>query len=154
VSDVARAGAGTARGSAEPGGAGPAGKLGLVDGAKVVLLGAPPGWSPGDLPGGINLTRRRLPLGRVGAADLASAEVTIVFARNADGLAVACRAVATAPPAALWICWPRRAGGHRSDLTDDVVRRAGLALGLVDNKVAALDADWSALRFVRRRERR
>jgi len=54
----------------------------------------------------------------------------------------------------LWICWPRRAGGHKSDLTDGDVRRAGLALGLVDNKVAAVDADWSGLRFVRRRAAR
>ena len=55
--------------------------------------------------------------------------------------------------APIWICWPRRAGGHESDLTDNHVRAAGLSLGLVDNKVAAVDADWSGLRFARRRQR-
>jgi hypothetical protein len=53
--------------------------------------------------------------------------------------------------ASLWLCWPRRAGGHQSDLTDNVVRSAGLSLGLVDTKVAAIDANWSALRFSARR---
>ena len=54
----------------------------------------------------------------------------------------------------LWIAWPRRAGGHTSDITDNAVRAAALALGLVDVKVAALDDDWSALKMVWRVERR
>jgi hypothetical protein len=54
----------------------------------------------------------------------------------------------------LWVAWPRRAGGHTSDITDNVVRGIVLPLGLVDTKVAALDQDWSALRVVWRRERR
>lgn len=49
---------------------------------------------------------------------------------------------------------PRRAGGHRSDVTDKEVRAAVLPTGLVDVKVAALDHDWSALKFVRRSEDR
>ena len=52
------------------------------------------------------------------------------------------------PEGALWVAWPRRAAGHQSDLTDTVVRREGLALGVVDVKVAAIDEDWSGLRFV------
>jgi hypothetical protein len=52
------------------------------------------------------------------------------------------------PAGALWIAWPRRAGGHESDITDNVVRREALALGVVDVKVAAIDDDWSGLRFV------
>jgi hypothetical protein len=55
---------------------------------------------------------------------------------------------------ALWVAWPRRAGGHTSDLTDVVVRNELLPLGLVDVKVAALDDDWSGLRFVWRKELR
>ena len=49
---------------------------------------------------------------------------------------------------AIWAAWPRRAAGHSSDITDHVVREHALDLGLVDVKVAALDADWSALRLV------
>ena len=44
----------------------------------------------------------------------------------------------------LWIAWPRRAAGHVSDVTDNVVREHVLPLGLVDVKVAAIDEDWSA----------
>jgi hypothetical protein len=55
---------------------------------------------------------------------------------------------------ALWIAWPRRAGGHSSDITDNAVRDVILPLGLVDVKVAALDDDWSSLKMVWRVERR
>lgn len=52
------------------------------------------------------------------------------------------------PAGALWIAWPRHAGGHESDITDNIVRGEALALGVVDVKVAAIDDDWSGLRFV------
>ncbi len=52
---------------------------------------------------------------------------------------------------ALWVCWPKKASGIRTDLTDNQVRADGLAAGLVDVKVAAIDATWSGLKFVRRR---
>jgi hypothetical protein len=58
------------------------------------------------------------------------------------------------PAGALWIAWPRRAAGHRSDITDNVIREYVLPLGLVDVKVAAIDEDWSGLRVVWRVERR
>jgi hypothetical protein len=58
------------------------------------------------------------------------------------------------PDGAVWIAWPRRAGGHQSDIRDNDIRALALALGLVDVKVAALDEDWSGLRLVWRRERR
>jgi hypothetical protein len=48
----------------------------------------------------------------------------------------------------LWIGWPKKASGVATDLTETVVREYGLAEGLVDNKVAALDMTWSGLRFV------
>ncbi len=48
---------------------------------------------------------------------------------------------------ALWICWPKRASGVRSDVTEHAVRAAGLANGLVDFKIAAIDETWSGLRF-------
>lgn len=61
---------------------------------------------------------------------------------------------ALADHAVLWVAWPRRAGGHRSDVTEDLLRDVVLPTGLVDVKVAALDSDWSGLKFVRRRELR
>jgi hypothetical protein len=58
------------------------------------------------------------------------------------------------PDGAVWIAWPRRAGGGESDIGEADIREAALALGLVDVKVAALAADWSGLRLVWRRELR
>jgi hypothetical protein len=54
----------------------------------------------------------------------------------------------------LWIAWPKRASGVATDMTEDVVREVALPRGLVDNKVCAIDATWSGLRVVWRRERR
>ena len=53
----------------------------------------------------------------------------------------------SSPIGAVWVAWPRRAGGHTSDITDNVVREYALPLGLVDVKVAAIDDDWSGLRL-------
>lgn len=54
----------------------------------------------------------------------------------------------------LWVVWPKRASQVRTDLTEDVVRDVGLAAGLVDVKVIAIDETWSGLKFVvRRRDR-
>ena len=50
----------------------------------------------------------------------------------------------------LWISWPKKASGVPSDLTDNVVRNLGLATGLVDVKVVAIDDTWSAIKFVYR----
>jgi hypothetical protein len=50
----------------------------------------------------------------------------------------------------LWISWPKRTSGVATDVTETVVRKIGLANGLVDVKVCAVDATWSGLKFVRR----
>ena len=56
-----------------------------------------------------------------------------------------------AGPGGLWICWPKKASGVKSDLSERVVRKTGLANGLVDYKIAAIDQTWSGLRFTRRK---
>jgi len=58
------------------------------------------------------------------------------------------------PDRTLWVAWPKRASKVPTDLTEDVVRDVALPLGLVDVKVAAVDATWSGLKLVWRRERR
>lgn len=60
---------------------------------------------------------------------------------------------ANAGPGGLWICWPKKASGVESDLSERVVRETGLSSGLVDYKIAAIDQIWSGLRFTRRRPR-
>ncbi|MDH3272234.1 MAG: DUF3052 domain-containing protein [Gemmatimonadota bacterium] len=48
----------------------------------------------------------------------------------------------------LWVCWPKKSSEHFVDLAESEVRRTGLSAGLVDNKICAVDDDWSGLRFV------
>jgi len=50
----------------------------------------------------------------------------------------------------IWVCWPKKASGVPTDLTEDVVRQLALAGGLVDVKVCAVDETWSGLKLVRR----
>lgn len=50
----------------------------------------------------------------------------------------------------IWVCWPKKASGVPTDLTEDVVRELALAGGLVDVKVCAVDDTWSGLKLVRR----
>jgi len=57
---------------------------------------------------------------------------------------------ALTPDGTLWISWPKGTSGVATDLTEDVVRTIGLATGLVDVKVCAVDEVWSGLKFVRR----
>jgi hypothetical protein len=52
------------------------------------------------------------------------------------------------PAGGLWVAWPKRASGVPTDLTEDIIRAAGLEAGLVDNKVCAIDEIWSGLRLV------
>ena len=47
----------------------------------------------------------------------------------------------------LWIAWPKKSSGVKSDLTEDVLREVILPHGLVDRKVCAIDATWSGLLF-------
>lgn len=54
------------------------------------------------------------------------------------------------PDGGLWIAWPKRTSNVATDLREAVVRECGLAHGLVDNKVCAVDDVWSGLRFVYR----
>jgi hypothetical protein len=50
----------------------------------------------------------------------------------------------------IWVCWPKKASGVPTDVTEDVVRAIALDAGVVDVKVAAVDETWSGLKLVRR----
>ncbi|HEY5026131.1 MAG TPA: DUF3052 family protein [Acidimicrobiales bacterium] len=119
-------------------------KLGVRPGDVVALVGAPRGWTVPDLPDGATM-RRTLASG---------AEVVIAFVRRAAELEDLVTRVAPVLGSedALWLVWPRRAAGHDSDVTENLLREAVLPTGLVDVKVAAVGEDWSGLRFVWRRE--
>ncbi len=51
----------------------------------------------------------------------------------------------------IWVSWPKRASGVATDVTEDTIRAVALPMGLVDIKVCAVDATWSGLKLVRRR---
>jgi hypothetical protein len=59
-----------------------------------------------------------------------------------------------APADGLWIAWPKKASTVETDLDFSAVQEIGLGAGLVDNKSAAIDGDWQAVRFVYRKEDR
>jgi hypothetical protein len=122
-------------------------KLGIAPGHTVLLLGAPSSWSVPDLPDGVGLRRR---------GSFSGADVAVAFLRSMADVAPRLAAAVHYLDAhsALWLAWPRRAGGHTSDITDEGLREMVLPTGLVDVKVAALDDDWSGLRFVWRKELR
>lgn len=58
------------------------------------------------------------------------------------------------PAGGLWIAWPKKASGVATDLTDHAVRHEALPLGLVDDKVCAIDQTWTGLRLVWRQQHR
>ena len=124
-----------------------AAKLGLAPGMRALLLGAQPGYLAA--------------LGEVAAqVEFCDADVTDVtdldfiqfFALEQAALVarLPSLAAALATHGALWLCWPKRASKLPTDVTEAGVRAAGLAVDLVDVKVAAIDATWSGLKFVRR----
>jgi len=113
-------------------------KLGIHETSTVALVGANPEFTIPDLPPGVLL--RRSARGR--------SEVTVWFVRSAAELAARIGDMAKrADKNALWICWPKRASGVRTDVSEHAVRAAGLENGLVDFKIAAIDETWSGLRF-------
>ncbi|MGH9095343.1 MAG: DUF3052 family protein [Acidimicrobiales bacterium] len=120
-------------------------KLGLKSGLRLSLDHAPDGWSLTDPPDDLVVVDAPEP-----------ADVIISFHHAAHELVERFPELARRiyPSGALWLAWPRRAGGHHSDITDTVVRDAALPLGLVDVKIAAIDNDWSAQRVVWRRQTR
>jgi hypothetical protein len=54
----------------------------------------------------------------------------------------------------IWVSWPKKTSGVKTDVTEDVVRAEALPLGLVDVKVCAVDAVWSGLKLVIRKSER
>jgi len=122
-------------------------KLGIAEGGTFAIVAGPDDADAllGELPAGA----RRV-------ADPAAADVVLVFTVAREELARHVEALGRAifPDRLLWVAWPKRASKVATDVTEDVVRDVALPLGLVDTKVAAIDATWSGLRLVWRRELR
>lgn len=117
-------------------------KLGIKPGMSALIENAPRGYRStlGTLPPGAVIC----------ASGKGPFEFIQVFSRNEDDLARRMRRAkaALSKHGMLWISWPKRSAGVASDLDENVVRRHGLAAGLVDVKVCAVDETWSGLKFV------
>ena len=118
-------------------------KLAIKPDARLGLMSAPAGFDAtlGELPPGV-VVRRRLG-GQPFDVIVAFHDRQATLERRLPALAAALD-----PAGGLWLAWPKRASGVATDLTDVLVRRLGLATGLVDNKVCAIDEVWSGLRLV------
>lgn len=117
-------------------------KLGIAEGSRVLVSGAPKAFALPPLPSGVELVERaRSPL-----------DVVLLFVTTRSELSkrFAAPARALAPAGRLWVAWPKKASGILTDLTFGVVQGHGLETGLVDNKSASIDERYQGLQFVYR----
>jgi hypothetical protein len=146
---------------AQPGPAGYSGtplarKLGIGEDDEVAVVGAPDGFT-GRLAAEVgDEAVLRDGLDGDGLDSPGLFDVIIAFVTERAELAADLERLRgrMAPACGLWIAWPKRASGLPTDMTDGAVREIALPTGLVDNKVCAIDATWTALRLVIRRENR
>jgi hypothetical protein len=119
-------------------------KLGIKENARLRFENAPGSVIAelGPLPGGatvVNNNEQEL-------------DLVLLFTTSRDELEARFGRLAgqLKPNGMLWISWPKKASKMATDLNENRVRETGLAAGLVDVKVCAIDETWSGLKFVRR----
>jgi hypothetical protein len=125
-------------------------KLGIKPEARVALLAAPAGFDAllDPLPGGVSLSTA------LDGTEPFDVVVGFTLLRTEVADTISSARPLMAPAAGLWIAWPKRSSGVPTEVSDDLVREIALPTGLVDNKVCAIDATWTGLRLVIRRELR
>jgi CheY-like chemotaxis protein len=120
-------------------------KLGIKPGSVVVLACAPRGFKKKitPLPEHVRLTNRPSKV----------RDLTIWFNRShRDFIRMLRPMIAMIGEGRLWIVWPKKDGPLSADLTQPIVRAAGLSEGLVDYKICSIDDTWSALLFTKRKQ--
>jgi hypothetical protein len=119
-------------------------KLGIKPDHRVALIDAPAHFEEtlGDLPTGAEVFED--------FNARTAFDVILFFTKSDKDLGKQFQKVAKrlSPAGGLWIAWPKKTSGVTTDLTENRIREIGLAAGLVDNKVCAVDETWSGLRFV------
>jgi hypothetical protein len=116
-------------------------KLGIKEGFNVALVNEPDGLRRAlTLPRGIAVSAKsRKPLDFVLLFVHTQQALEKNFLRYAAKLT---------PAGMLWVSWPKKTSGVQTDLNENIVRDIGLAKGMVDVKVCAIDDVWSGLKFV------
>ena len=117
-------------------------KLGIKHGDRVLLRNAPHGL-PDELK-------------EFGAARPKNPDVVLLFAASAGELTANLEPLKSAIEAdgMIWVAWPKKASGVKTDITENVIRDHALETQLVDVKVCAIDETWSGLKLVIRKEYR
>ncbi|UCH64203.1 MAG: DUF3052 family protein [Fidelibacterota bacterium] len=121
-------------------------KLGIKANSVVALVGSPEDFERtlGELPEGVVLRRQ--------ARSRFDLLIWFTISRKDLERQIERRA-AQIGKGGLWIAWPKKTSKIHTDLSQVVVRRIGLAAGLVDYKVCSIDSNWSGLRFTRRKSK-
>jgi hypothetical protein len=118
-------------------------KLGIKSGFNIALVNAPRDFALHlDLPANVTINlKTRKPL-----------DLALLFVKSEKQLTVGFSGYAARLTAAgmLWVAWPKKSSGVMTDLSETNVRTIGLAAGLVDVKICAVDDVWSGLKFVYR----
>ena len=122
-------------------------KLGMKPSLHVFLIGAPRGF---------RALLKPLPDGVTFSTDSEPPHTFVhLFARSLDDLdRLRTLREELEPEGTIWVSWPKQSSGVKSDVTENAIRDAALPLGLVDVKVCAVDATWSALKLVIRKSER
>ena len=130
-------------------------KLGIAEGARVGTRRAPDhfGVLVDPLPSGVRLEALEEATHASGAPRY---DVALLFVDDVDTLRAEFEPLSgrIEVDGGLWVCWPKMKSPLFRSLRESDVRSHGLEVGLVDNKICAVDEDWSGLRFVYRREDR
>lgn len=117
-------------------------KIGIKPGHRVCFVSAPDNWPEllGPLPEDVAHAESEL-------------DVAVLFVTTQDDLLELFPKYQAnlAPKGMLWVAWPKKAANVPTDLSFDPVQKIGLASGLVDVKICAIDAIWSGLKFLHRR---
>lgn len=116
-------------------------KLGIKENFNMAFINAPNGFEPRlDIPPGVVInSRARKPL-----------DLVLFFVKSRHELekGFSDYSVKLKPAGIFWISWPKKVSGVATDLDGNIVREVGLAKGMVDVKVCAIDEVWSGLKFV------
>jgi hypothetical protein len=119
-------------------------KLGIKEGSRIALVNAPKDFQTelGELPDDVQFIKR----------PAKSLDIILLFVLTEQALVrdFAKLSATLVSNGMLWIAWPKKISGVKTDLSEDRVRQIGLDAGLVDVKVCAIDDTWSGLKFVYR----
>jgi hypothetical protein len=123
-------------------------KLGFTPWTRVKTRNAPGNYQQllGDIPSDVTIsTRLRRPVDFVHVFVVARAQLVAELRRALEEIE---------EDGAIWVSWPKKSSGVRTDITEDVIREVALPMGLVDVKVCAVDETWSGLKLVIRKANR